>query len=827
MLQKTFDEKSDDDFVKLLNLTDEKIINDLESMRNIDGFPIGDIDDILELSNPPYYTAYPNPYIKKFIEYYGTPYNEKTDKYNIEPFVGDVREGKNDPIYRAHSYHTKVPPKAVMKFINHYTNENDIVLDGFCGSGMTGIASQILNRNVILLDLAVAAGFISFNYNKLSKKMVTGLFNNWKSELEKYYYTTDENGQKVSINYIVWSDVFSCPFCGNELVFWDVALNEDKTKNLKKFNCPHCDAQLSKNNLNRIFVDVKDSLLNKTVSVSKQIPVRVYYKKKNKSFFKEVDEFDLKLINEFEEIVLPFWCPLNKIPDGYNTKQAKKSHGIQYINQYYFNRELYVLSFIFDKITKIKDKELKMFFKWVFTSVNPRLTSKLARFRPGRGKSDAMSGILYTPSFQVEYNVLTAFESKLNKLSELFLNHSNCICSTQSSTDIKNIPDNSIDYIFIDPPFGSNLMYSELNFIWESWLKVFTNNYSEAIINPVQNKESIDYKNLLIKCFTNFFRILKPNRWITVEFHNSKAEIWNIIRESIVKSGFIIAQVAILDKKQGSFKQVTSPGAVKNDLVINAYKPSEIFSHSFKKNYGMNLEVEFIEMHLNKLPIEPNIERSEQMLYSKYLAQYLQNNFEVRLDSTDFNEILNNNFVERDGFWFTQLQTIKYDNKKDIKEKLDNVDITQSILGISDEKTALIWLTQFLKEEKSYDEIYKEYIKMLLVSQDKIPELKELLSENFVSSNGKYKIPSAIEKSQVKEVRVKKLDKDFKLLLSELENSNSKVKLVRKEALIYGLTKLYKEKNVDLIKFISNKLDNKIIDSDDDIFAIINWAEYM
>ena len=91
-------------------------------------------------------------------------------------------------------------------------------------------------------------------------------------------------------------------------------------------------------------------------------------------------------------------------------------------------------------------------------------------------------------------------------------------------------------------------MYSELNFLWESWLQVFTNNHTEAIINKVQNKDADDYKYLLIKCFSEFFRILKPNRWITIEFHNSKAEIWNIIREAITKSGFIIAQIAILDK---------------------------------------------------------------------------------------------------------------------------------------------------------------------------------------------------------------------------------------------------------------------------------------
>ena len=161
MSQQTFDKNEDDEFIKSLNLTEEKILEDLEKMRDIEGFPIGDVEDILELSEPPYYTAYPNPYIKDFIEYYGHPYNEETDDYNVEHYIGDIIEGKNDPIYRAHSYHTKVPPKAIAEFIKHYTKPEDIVFDGFCGSGMTGVASLSTQRNCISIDQSSVAGFIS------------------------------------------------------------------------------------------------------------------------------------------------------------------------------------------------------------------------------------------------------------------------------------------------------------------------------------------------------------------------------------------------------------------------------------------------------------------------------------------------------------------------------------------------------------------------------------------------------------------------------------------------------------------------------------------
>ena len=113
--------------------------------RKIEGFPIGSDEDILILSDPPYYTACPNPWIADFIAEWEAqkPKQPEGYHYHREPFAADVSEGKNDPIYNAHSYHTKVPHKAIMRYILHYTEPGDIVFDGFCGTGMTGVAAQM------------------------------------------------------------------------------------------------------------------------------------------------------------------------------------------------------------------------------------------------------------------------------------------------------------------------------------------------------------------------------------------------------------------------------------------------------------------------------------------------------------------------------------------------------------------------------------------------------------------------------------------------------------------------------------------------------------
>ena len=109
--------------------------------RKIEGFPIGEDEDILLLSDPPYYTACPNPFIEDFIKYYGKPYQPEIP-YSREPFSADVREGKQDSVCMAHTYHTKVPYRAIVRYILNYTDPGDIILDCFAGTGMTGVAAQ-------------------------------------------------------------------------------------------------------------------------------------------------------------------------------------------------------------------------------------------------------------------------------------------------------------------------------------------------------------------------------------------------------------------------------------------------------------------------------------------------------------------------------------------------------------------------------------------------------------------------------------------------------------------------------------------------------------
>lgn len=825
----------------------------LDSVRDIDGFPIAEDEDILALSDPPFYTACPNPYMEEFIEEFGTPYDAEDDDYNKEPFLSKVSEGKGDSIYKAHPYHTKVPHKAIIQFIEHYTKPGDIVFDGFCGSGMTGVASRILGRYAILSDLSPIATFISHNYNHpVNPRSFENEANQLLKEINHEYgwmyetihtsnsinVKTGEKAQifdisseiKGKVNYFVWSDVFICPYCENEYVFYNEAFDKGNKRVKKKFNCPDCHSELTKNSSKRSFTVYNST--DEKFEIAKEALVLINYSVGKNTYEKIPDDLDFKLIEKINHMEVPYWFPPNKIPEGHNTSQPKRSHGFKYLKNFYSKRNLILLSKLFDLLYN-KNSNNKNYLIYTFEQAVMGMAN-ICRYVPTHFSqvNQYLSGTLYVGSLRVETSLDYVIRNKIkrltNVLKKLNADYSlNTLISTQSIVSQKQIPNNSIDYIFTDPPFGSNLMYSEISILWESWLKILTDNITEAIVNNSQNKDLNDYTDLMSKGFKEMYRILKPNRWITIEFHNTQASVWNSIQEAIIRAGFIVAQVSVLDKKQGSFKQITSAGAVKNDLIINAYKPNQEFSHRFLKNAGEGMEIDFVKEQLEHLPIKPNIGRTEQMIYSKTLAHYVENGFKIKYNSTNFYKLLLDNFTELDGYWFLDNQVKEYNQWKSglTLDQIAKVLDGQQVLFVSDEKTALTWIYNFLNKPKEYSDIFNAYQEVATKTTDEIPEIRDLLNNNFIFEDGKYRRPlSKQERKELNKNREKELDRGFNKLLEQAKTQKGKIKEVRREALVYGFTKCYQEGRFQDILSIADKLYASTLESSGDIMDFVDIA---
>ena len=902
-----------------LNILKEKLKD--PEFRNIEGFPIGTDEDILALSDPPYYTACPNPFIDDFIKHYGKPYDPNVP-YSREPFAADVSEGKNDPIYNAHSYHTKVPHKAIMRYILHYTEPGDIVFDGFCGTGMTGVAAQMCGnkaeveslgyrvdkdgtvlkqepdengkpvwqpfsklgaRQAVLNDLSPAATFISYNYNTpvdvqafereakrilkeveaecgwMYRTLSSGSSEEWaekiracKSAEEVRALVNSQSARFGTINYTVWSDVFVCPDCTREVVFWEAAVDKEAGKVHDEFPCPHCGAMLTKRRMERAWVTKYDSAIRETIRQAKQVPVLINYSVGKQRLEKVPDAFDLALIEKIEQLEIPYWFPTDAIPKGDKTGEPLRI-GITHVHHFYTKRNLWVLGAVLNRFLQ----QVPLLKVWLTSSLIR--TTKMYKFTMDRKMGNVM-GTLYIPSLWTENGAFKLLVYKLGDFVGIHFPEVKAITSSASANALK-YQNNTIDYIFTDPPFGGNLMYSELNFLWEAWLKVFTNNKPEAIENKVQGKGLPEYQKLMTQCFKEYYRVLKPGRWMTVEFHNSQNSVWNAIQEGLQAAGFVIADVRTLDKQQGSFNQVTQAGAVKQDIIISCYKTTSELEDHFKLEAGTEEGVwDFVRTHLKQLPIfvskdgqaELIAERQNYLIFDRMVAFHVQRGVTIPISASEFYAGLAQRFSERDGMYFLPEQVAEYDRKR-----MTVREVLQLDLFVTDESSAIQWLKQqLLKKPQTFQELHPQFLREIggWQKHEKPLELKELLEQNFLSYDGNGEVPNQIHSylsSNFKELRnlpkddehlrAKAKDRWYvpdpnkasdleklreKSLLKEFEeyrNSNQRrLTVFRIEAVRAGFKKAWQERDYATIIAVANKIPENVLQEDP---KLIMWYD--
>lgn len=757
------------------------------AFRKIEGFPQGTDEAILAMSDPPYYTACPNPWLADFVTHYGKPY-DPTAKYSREPLAIDVSVGKTDAIYRAHGYHTKVPHLAIVPSILHYTQPGDIVLDGFGGSGMTGVAAQWCGtapvtyrhelemswkrdgrsapkwgaRRAVLNDLSPAATFIGANYNipfdvdafsKAGKKLLQSV----EQEIGWMYETLHSDGKtKCRIDYTVWSEVLSCPSCTGEIVFTDAAMDEETKRVADVLACPHCGAQAKKEQMDLQFETFIDPLSGQPERRPKRVVSIIAYKRGKTAYTKKPDAADLERIAKIEALPAPEDLPLDRFPDMQMTRVGRmKTTNSAAIHYMFLPRAAQAMSLLWRKAKTNPDPRIRsmLIFMveqaiWGFSILNRYSPSHFSQV------NRMLTGVYYVASQTSECSPWYILSGKLDRLTKTFSTFKTSPTTVITTGTAAKLPlaAESVDYIFTDPPFGENIYYSDLNFLVESWHSVKTDPNPEAIVDRVRQKGVPEYQHLMYSCFAEYFRVLKPGRWMTVVFSNSKAAVWNAIQVALQQTGFVVAEVTALDKVQGSFQQVMSPNTVKQDLVISVYKPNGGLEQRFKDRGATAESVwDFVQTHLRQLSVtkvkngelEFIVERDSRRIYDRMVAWFVRHDAPVPLSNDEFQISIRSRFPERDGMSFLPEQVTEYD-----KKRAQTTQAPQMELFVSDERSAIDWLSNFLKTRPStYQELHPEFITQLGAGWKKHeakPELTALLENNFLKFDGGGEVPSQI-----------------------------------------------------------------------------------
>ncbi|NVO25722.1 DNA methyltransferase [Donghicola mangrovi] len=561
------------------------------------------------------------------------------------PLESEISAGKNTYTYDAHTYHTKVPPQGIASVIAKYLPDGGLVLDPFGGSGMTAVASNYIGCDAIINELSPAACFISHNF--LQKvdvdefgSYVRSILDSLQGLREQLYGTTcRECGAHAEIQFTVWSYELECNHCGREFILWDHCRKYGKTirehKLLKKFPCPHCGEEVNKSYLVRresypVFLGYK--------CCSKKIVERPLLPEDHAKIAKACDLLEVYK-SDFPDFSLP---------DGVNLNQPKR-HGLDSVAKFYTDRNLVACAALWREIRRIEDPNMASALAFAFTSLYQRVT-KLSEYRFWGGSGNTAN--FNVPQISNEANVFVTFERKSRSISDHFATtgekySGRSLVRNGSATDLKFLPDECVDMIFTDPPFGGNINYSEMNTLWEAWLGAFTDSTNEAIMNKSQGKGVEEYRALMSDSLKEAHRVLRTGHWMVLVFMNSSEKVWTALRSAIVDAGFSIEKISIFDKQHGTFKQFVSENAAGADLMIHCKKSTKTVLPVGGAEKSELPVCDFVETQKGKVPIMPflhvnrNSEVDYRTLYSRYISAALREQRRF-LDFFEFRKLAKN-----------------------------------------------------------------------------------------------------------------------------------------------------------------------------------------
>jgi len=350
----------------------------------------------------------------------------------------------------------------------------------------------------------------------------------------------------------------------------------------KNFHCPNCEVELKKTDMDRLFQTEIDPVSGEPTKQLKRKAVLIDYDVGEEEFEKEPDSQDRELLAQIRKQPLSEYIPTDRFPieQMYHGSRIEPK-GVERIHQAYMDRSLRALGKLWSLVEGVKEPRLR---NMLFFLVDQAIwgMSVMNRYVPTHYShtNQYLSGVYYIGSQHAEVSPWYNLENKLQRMVSAFSGVASLPKESSTSTGnaaVLSVPDNSVDFIFTDPPFGENIFYADMNYLVESWYRVWTNTNEEAIVDQAKGKNLRDYQGMMTDCFAEYYRVLKPNRWMTVVFHNSHNRVWHAIQEALQQAGFVVADVRTLDKQQGSFRQITSDAA-KQDLIISCYKPAQYMS---------------------------------------------------------------------------------------------------------------------------------------------------------------------------------------------------------------------------------------------------------
>ena len=557
---------------------------------------------------------------------------------NLSPVSQSIKALPHSPAYRMHRYFARRPYNVFYELIKHYTNDGDIILDPFCGGGVTVIEGLRLRRKVMGVDINPMATFITrCEAMEIDLEVLIQLFRKIEENISKdinklYTSTCPRCKESATAIWIKWAKVYKCPGCHKNV---DTSLA--KKIGAGKYRCPYC----SENFRTTTSEKRKDIIVSLYL-----ICLRCGYRGEKTAEAKDVFKAN-KIDKDFGEIISnrELWYPKDKMPRDYDLRRPYNLD-IERFCDFLSKRNLLACSMLYKEIGKIKDKNLRYFLLHIFTSTLAWVT----KMSVDAGHGWAIHAY-WLANVYFELNVWAQFKKRFEwalkgkrysnkEIGKYFketknfkdlLKEDSCMLLTQPSTKLP-IPDNSVDAIITDPPYGGNVMYSELCNFWAVWLKEtfglkgLIDNAEEAIKSEFQRKGDKEYEELLYKVFRECYRVLKQNRWMVMTFNNKESSVWIALLRAAKRAGFYLPDEGILYQRPVDHYTNTlylrRDGSMHGDFIYSFQKKNNFP----KEEYQNNGKMEKVIFSVAKKVILENGGATTTQIYQKLIPQLFNHN---------------------------------------------------------------------------------------------------------------------------------------------------------------------------------------------------------
>ena len=508
--------------------------------------------------------------------------------------------------YAMHKYWGKKPAKGIHHLINEFTKEGDVVLDPFAGYGVFCCEAYLSGRSVIINDLNPIANFISSTVmdQTVDLNRVRRTWNMIEKELSPFvdnWYRIEING----ISYIAQS------------------ILRDNTGLPIKFS-------------------YKDGRSTKTLDIPKDIAERF-----------------ITVENEF---VINDWFPENLlIPNS----RISAQEGMR-VSDLFTKRTLACHARLLTLINKYSTDRERDILLLAF-SANLANCSKLVP--PIKSRGDIAQGAwmtgFYIASNYIENNVLHYYKNRLNKAIRgkdeylrIVASKDNLFTSKQTVNsvdysitrfDARNlkIDDNSVDYVFTDPPYGDSVPYFEQSILWNSWLQLTPDYDSEIVISDSHSRKKnlCQFEADIHRAISEIYRVLKPEKYFSITFHSLSGLEWKALSNACVKNNFQVVKYEWLEQKTYPPRQLNRLKTIKGDVLVTFIKKEQLPQPYRKTDEQLKNELmNFIEVTLLIGPRDTNslmMDIMEWVLRSRFVIETL-----------DVFEVLNKHFkITDDGMW--------------------------------------------------------------------------------------------------------------------------------------------------------------------------------